>query len=168
MEETTRDNASPITQAIESIKVEEQAAAAAAAATPVAPKPALVAEPLNHRKPRLIEPVPIELDKTRHLRLPFWALKMFEERTGINAWDEKIIFDWPPKLAVITTLLWVALLDEDDTLTLDQVERMPGLEFGNIYYILHCLDLCWGRNQPPADPATASATGGGGPNASAA
>lgn len=128
-------------------------------------QPAIVREPINHRAPRVIEPVPIELDKTRHLRLPFWALKMFEARTGVNAWDSEKIFEWPPKLEIVTTLLWVGLLDEDDSLTLEQVERMPGLEFGNIYYILHCLDELWGKNQPPPDPATAS--GGTAPKPSA-
>jgi hypothetical protein len=117
------------------------------------PQPALVREPFNMRAPRLIEPVAIQLDKTRHLRLPFWALKLFEEKTGLSAWDNDKVFAWPPKLGVIVTLLWCALLDEDPDLTIERVERMPGLEFGQIYYVLNCLDECWGRNAPAPDPA---------------
>jgi hypothetical protein len=118
-----------------------------------APAPALVREAFDIRAPRLIEPVEIMLDRPRHLRLPFWALKLFEDKTGLSAWDQDKVFGWPPKLDVIVTLLWCALLDEDPDLTIERVERMPGLEFGQIYYILHCLDECWGRNAPAPEPA---------------
>jgi hypothetical protein len=145
-----KGTASPVDDAIDGL-VDAERAAQAVAGDPSAP--AILREPFNMRVPRLIEPVAIQLDKTRHLRLPFWALKLFEEKTGLSAWDNDKVFAWPPKLGVIVTLLWCALLDEDPDLTIERVERMPGLEFGQIYYVLHCLDECWGRNAPAPDAA---------------
>jgi hypothetical protein len=47
-------------------------------------------------------------------------------------------------------MIWCGLLEEDPTLTIEQVERLPGMEFGNIHYLRHVLDECWGRNNPDA------------------
>jgi hypothetical protein len=148
---TTVDSA--IDTAIEAVQLAEQANDLAQQLAPTdPPRPAAVREPFNMRAPRLIEPVEIMLDRPRHLRLPFWALKLFQEKTGLSVWDNDKVFGWPPNLDVIVTLLWCALLDEDPDLTIERVERMPGLEFGQIYYVLHCLDECWGKNAPAPDP----------------
>jgi hypothetical protein len=109
------------------------------------------AEKFDITKPRIIKEVPIILDKERHLRLPFWALKKFQAETGINPWDHSKVWAYPPDMEALVTMLWVGLLDEDPDLTLEQVERMPNMDFGNIHYLRYCLDECWGENQPKPD-----------------
>lgn len=143
---------SAIDAAIEALKAAEEAVARATAANGTA-----VGQPARPRfdmtRPRIIEPVPIELDKTRHLTLPLSGLMEFEEITGVNPWDNDAIFAWPPKMKVLTTLLWVGLREEDPDLTLDQARKLKGMEYGQVYYLMHCLDQCWGRNMPDPDPA---------------
>lgn len=104
-------------------------------------------------RPRLIEPVEIELDKTRHMRLPFWALRRFEKETGVGAWDHEQVWSYPPNLDLMIALIWAALLEEEPTLTLDQVEMLPGMEFANMLYLRGRLDALWGRNNPDPEPA---------------
>ncbi len=111
-----------------------------------------VAEPFDITRPRLIEPVEIILDRPRHLRLPFWALKKFEATTGVSPWDHSKVWSYPPNMDILCTMIWVGLLDEDPDLTLEEVERFPNMDFGNIHYLRHCLDECWGRNQPKVQP----------------
>lgn len=108
-------------------------------------------EKFDITKPRIIKEVPIDLDKTRHLRLPFWALKKFQTETGINPWDHSKVWAYPPDMDALVTMLWVGLLDEDPDLTREQVERFPNMDFGNIHYLRYCLDECWGENQPKPD-----------------
>jgi hypothetical protein len=109
-------------------------------------------EPFDHTKPRLIQPVPIDIGgKTRHLRLPFWALRRFQQMTGLSPWDHEKVWAIPADLDITVTMLWVALLDENPDLTLDEVWRFEGMDFANIHYIRFCLDECWGRNMPAPD-----------------
>lgn len=135
-------------------KVEALMVAAAAAAS----------ERFVTDRPRVVEPVSIMLDRERHMRLPFWALKKFQKVTGKSPWDHDAVWGYPPDLDGTITMIWCALLDEDPDLTLEQVERLPGMEFGNIHYLRHCLDKCWGENNPDPDPvepgAVPNSTGG--------
>jgi hypothetical protein len=108
-------------------------------------------EKFDITKPRIIKEVPIILDKERHLRLPFWALKKFQAETGVNPWDHSRVWSYPPDMDALVALIWCGLLDEDPDLTLEQVERMPNMDFGNIHYLRYCLDECWGENQPKPD-----------------
>lgn len=103
-------------------------------------------------KPRVIKEVPIELDKPRHLRLPFWALKKFQEVTGINPWDHSKVWAYPPDMDALVAMIWCGLLDEDPELKLEEVERFPNMDFGNIHYLRYCLDECWGENHPKVEP----------------
>lgn len=132
---------------------------AAPAAAPDASSAVPASPVFDATKPRLFEPVTITLDRERHLRLPFSALRIFEQETGLSPWDSDLVWGWPPRLDTMLTLLWVALIDEDPTLTRDQLEGLPGVEFGNINYIRYCLDLCWGKNQPPPEPKGSNGTG---------
>ncbi len=132
---------------------------AAPAAAPAAPQPPI--QPVFDRtRPRLIEPVSIMLDKERALRLPFHALLAFEQASGISPWDFEAVWGYPPKVKILTLLLWAALIDEDPDLTIAQVERMPGMEFANIHYIRDRLDKCWGANQPDPEPDKGPAPNG--------
>lgn len=123
-------------------------------------------ESFDHTKPRIIEPVPINIGgKERHLTLPFWALKKFQDTTKISPWDHSKVWAIPADLDLTVTLLWCALLDENPDLTLDEVWRFQGLDFGNIHYIRYCLDECWGRNNPdPEAPSVNGAEGTTDPN----
>ena len=118
-------------------------------------------EKFDITKPRIIKDVPIELDRVRHLRLPFWALKKFQQETGINPWDHSKVWTYPPDMDALVALIWCGLLDEDPELTKEQVERFPNMDFGNIHYLRYCLDECWGENHPKAEgdaPAGSKAT----------
>jgi hypothetical protein len=121
-------------------------------------------ERFDHTKPRMIEPVPINIGgKTRHLTMPFWALKKFQQEAGVSPWDYDKVWSIPADLDLTVTLLWVALLDENPDLTLEEVWRFQDLNFGNIHYLRHCLDECWGRNNPEAEAGKPS-NGSGDPN----
>lgn len=120
-------------------------------AAPDAP-PELPARPVfDDTQPRLLEPVTILLDRERPLRLPFKALRLFEKITSKNPWNPDLLYAVPPNLDDVTALLWVALLDDDPDLTREQLEDLPGMEFGNVHYIRRCLEKCWGVNMPPPD-----------------
>jgi hypothetical protein len=154
----------PIDAAIEALNLAQQAVLAAQEASARAagvPVPTQVRTRFDMTKPRVIEPVPIELDKTRHLILPMWVLMDFEEKTGISPWDTDRIMKYPPDLKILSTFLWEGLREEDPDLTIEDVRKMKGMEYANVYYILHCLDLCWGSNAPPADEPSANGQANG-------
>jgi hypothetical protein len=112
-------------------------------------------EKFDITKPRTIKDIPIELDKPRVLRLPFWALKKFQDATGINPWDHSKVWAYPPDMDALVALIWCGLLDQDPELKLEEVYRFPNMDFGNIHYLRYCLDECWGENHPKADPTGA-------------
>jgi hypothetical protein len=114
--------------------------------------------------PRIIEPVEIQLDRVRHMRLPFWALRRFQKATGVSPWDHEKLWGFPPDPDLIVHLLWAALLDEDPEITPAQVERMPGMDLANMLYLRGRLDLLWGRNNPDLEAQVAGAAGGTVPN----
>lgn len=150
--------ASAIDAAIEALNLAQQAVMAAQEASARAtgtPLPNAARPKFDMTKPRVIQPVEIELDRTRHLILPMWVLLDFEEKTGVSPWDTDRIMKYPPDLKLLSTFLWEGLREEDPDLTVEDVRKMKGMEYANVYYILHCLDLCWGSNAPPADePST--------------
>lgn len=146
----------PLDAAIDAIIIEENQKAINEAPAPV---------PFISTKPRIVEPVEIELDRKRHLKLPFWALKRFEQLTGVSPWDHGKVWGYPPSIDLTVAMIWAGLLWEDPELTLEQVEMMPNMEFGNIHYLRFCLDECWGRNNPDAEaPADARQNGTANPN----
>lgn len=111
-------------------------------------------------QPRVVEPVTINLGgREMHLRLPFWALRRFEKATGVSPWDHEQVWKWPPKMDHVVHLLWAALLDENPDITVEEVERLEGMEFANVHYIRRKLDECWGRN---ANSPTQSSPGSNG------
>jgi len=62
----------------------------------------------------------IKLDKERHARVTVRALTQFKEKTGkdlFNLKEEQAL-----DLADVETLLWLCLLKEDPSLTLEQVQ----------------------------------------------
>jgi len=60
----------------------------------------------------------IKLDKERHARVTRKALDLFKETTGKDLFKEDQVLD----LADVETLLWLCLLKEDPSLTLEQVQ----------------------------------------------
>lgn len=123
--------------------------AAPAAAPDATPEPARLV--FDDTQPRLIQPVTVMLDRERHLRLPFKSLRLFEQTTGKNPWDPDLLYGIPPNLNDVLAFLWAALLDEDPDLTREQLETLPGVEFGNVHYFRRQLEKCWGENMPPPD-----------------
>lgn len=65
--------------------------------------------------------VPLRLDRDRTLVLSFNALCRAEEVTGINFLMGEITFS---SLRVMRALVWAGLIEEDPTLTLEQVGNM--------------------------------------------
>lgn len=101
--------------------------------------------------PRIFDRITIQLDRERPLRLSFKSLRIFEQETGVSGWNEERIWAYPWDVKLVLTFLWVALLDDDPTLTLEQLEDLPGVEYGNLPYIRRKLTDCWGQNAPPPD-----------------
>lgn len=126
------------------------------------------AEELRRNTPRLVEPVSIMLDRERHLRLPFWAIRAFEKKAGVSAWDQDKVWGYPPNIDCLIAMVWAACLEEDPSLTIQQVERWDCMTFSNTVYIRRRLDLLWGLTMPDADAdAGAGAAGGADPNGGA-
>jgi len=75
--------------------------------------------------------VSIELDKERNLKLTNNGICYIDERTGLNLYEGKDIFDFSTKNIAI--LLFGLLLHEDEDLTEKQVGNMVGPE--NIAYV---------------------------------
>lgn len=110
-------------------------------------------------QPRVVEPVAIQFgSQVKHLRLPFWALRKFQKATNVSPWDHRKVWGWPPDMDLVIHLVWAGLLDENPDITVEEVERLEGMDFANIHYIRSRLDECWGRN---ADSPEAPAEGSG-------
>lgn len=125
---------------------------AATGAAPAAPSEEPVQPAFDATRPRLFRRITVELDRERPLRLNFKALRIFEQETGESGWNEEKIWAYPWNVKLVLSYLWVALLDDDPTLTIEQLEELPGVEMGNLPYIRRQLQLCWGENAVPADP----------------
>ena len=92
---------------------------------------------------KAIPSVSIELDKERHMRLPFNAIIEFEKMTGkkITEMDEKNM-----SMENIRALIFVALKGEDKDLTVEQVGDM--LHFGNIGDVTKKINLLFEVSMP--------------------
>jgi hypothetical protein len=118
-----------------------------------APKP----ETFDFKNPRVIEPVTVTLGgRERALRMPFKSIRAFQKQTGLSIWDHARVWRFPPDYDTFVALLWAALLHEQPDLTLEEVEALDGLEFGQIHYLMAKLDEMWGRNAQPSEDAPAS------------
>lgn len=104
-------------------------------------------------KPRIVPPVPIELDRVRHLRMDLRAMKLIEDKLGLVMWDFSA---WDLKSSrEAAVIFWACLLHEDPELTLEQVEVMPGMELANFPYLAYTLSLLWGFTMPESDEGDA-------------
>lgn len=65
----------------------------------------------------------IELDKTRHLRYDWAAIREIESQTGVKIGEFSKLFD-PPSITNLLTVLWAGLVHEDPDLTERDVGRM--------------------------------------------
>lgn len=76
-------------------------------------------------KEKLVKSVPIELDRTRHLKFDLNALCSFEETTGkpIPSIDFNAL-----SVTHVRALLWAGLIHEDPELSLTQVGAMISLD----------------------------------------
>lgn len=129
------------------------------AVKPTAPVP----PPPGPVTPRVIEPVPILLDRERSLRLDFKGMKAFQQWTGLSPWGNEA---WRGDDAdTMLALIWASLLHEDPSLTLEDVIAMPGMDMGNIAYLTDRLGKLWGNTMPPPEPVAAGRTNGDAPNA---
>lgn len=111
--------------------------------------------PIN--RPRLVKPVPIVLDRERHMVMDFAAMDAFEDATGFSAWGREA---WDGNPRRVAALIWAALLHEDPTLTLDEVKRMPAMTLSNMAYLTERLGELWGETMPEADQAVSEAGSG--------
>lgn len=142
----------------EATAIAPDASAAEGKGAPPPPAPPTL-PPFDVTRPRLFNRVTIQLDRERPLHLNFKALRLFEQQTGVGAWDD-VVWDRPYKLKLLSTLLWAALLEDDPTLTLDALYELPGMEFGNIHYIWKTLQDCWGSNHPQPEAKGTNGTAG--------
>lgn len=69
-------------------------------------------------KKTVVDGVPIELDKTRHLRYTGYSFLRVERATG------KPMTQLDQSFTSMITQVWAGLLEEDDTLTVEDVARM--------------------------------------------
>lgn len=121
--------------------------------------------------PRVVKPVPITLDRERHMLLDFVGMDAFEEATGLSAWEAEAWQRPTPK--ILGALIWASLIWEDPDLTLDACKRLDGMQLANMAYLSDRLGELWGVTMPDPDPnavQAASARGEGGdddPNPSA-
>src|SRR5512138_1093571 len=98
---------------------------------------------------RVVPPIPIDLDRRRHLRMDFAAMCAFEEETGLSAWSSEAWSNPSPK--IVSAMIWAALIHEDPDLMLSDVRRMPGMEMHNLAYLTDRLGELWGSTMPEDD-----------------
>lgn len=83
--------------------------------------------------PSIVEPIPLDLDRRRHVRLDNRAM-FLAERTLCRVWDRKVnllsVLADPQGLTLndLAALLWAGLQHEDPTLTLEQVQDLMDLD----------------------------------------
>lgn len=137
---------------------------AAPVAAPDAPVEVASPPPFDRTRPRVLDPVTIVLGgKERLLKMPFKALNVYEQMTGLKAYDPETTWAHPSepgfRLDALVTLLWVSLHTEDPDLKIEQVWDFEDLQMANIHYIRTKLDECWGKNQPDPDAVSKNGTG---------
>lgn len=132
----------------------DQEGAVPAAAPDDAPVKATALPPLDDTQPRVFERVTLKLDRERPLHFTFKALRLFEEKTGVNGFHEEKIWPYPWDLKIILPYIWAGLLEDDPELTVEKLEELPGMEYGNIIYFRRQCQRAWGQNAPPPEPKT--------------
>jgi len=92
---------------------------------------------------RINPAVTIKLDKERHLLLDLNAMVAFQEETGKNLFDRKVIVDLSKTLEpkTLRTLIWACLLHEDEALTQKQAGKL--LRLGNLVDVTRKLIEAW-------------------------
>lgn len=83
--------------------------------------------------------IPIEMDKTRHIKLTGRAFMAIEEHTGKNCFLGEIWESMTTRDLIV--ILWQGLLHEDPELTLEQVADMyhPGIMID----VMEALEQAW-------------------------
>lgn len=110
----------------------------------------------------IVPPVPLDLDRRRHLR--FGKRAVFRaEKALCDFWGKRtniltVLFDAAGlTLNDIAILLWQGLLHEDPTLTLEQVQGMVTVE--NVTTIVEALYRSWNDASQDAADATEALNG---------
>ena len=118
----------------------------------------------------VVPSIPLTLDKPRHLRLDNRALFRCE-RELVQIWGTKtsmlsILMDLGNiRLNDLAVMLWVGLLHEDPTLTLEETQDL--MDFSKLSDILGAILQAWNAATLPADPqAVPEGEGDGDPLAS--
>jgi len=88
--------------------------------------------------------VAISLDRERHLRFDFNAVRYFEKETGKNLMASGVLTNLSGTDMVV--LLWACLRHEDKDLTIDDVGGM--VHFGNIGLVSGALAEMYAANVP--------------------
>jgi hypothetical protein len=106
--------------------------------------------------PSLVDPVPLTLDRPRHLYLGNEAL-FTAERELSRLWGEHIslftVLSGTMGINDLSVLLHQALLHEDPTLTLSQVQAL--MDFSKMSEIIFAVLAAWNLATAPAEPAAA-------------
>jgi len=104
----------------------------------------------------IVPPVPIDLDRRRHLKLGKRAVFRAEKALG-EFWGKRlniltVLFSTEGlTLNDIAILLWQGLLHEDPTLTLERVQDMMTLQ--NVSVIVDAIFQAWNDATRPVDGA---------------
>lgn len=120
--------------------------------------------------PSMVEPVPLLLDRERHLRFDIAAL-LLAERELARVWDRKISLfsilasEGGLGLNDVSVLLWVSLLHEDPSMTLLKTQDL--MDINRIADYTAAIFAAWNAAWPPApareeasaDPLARASTG---------
>lgn len=107
--------------------------------------------------PSIVAPVPLMLDRERHLRLDNGAM-LLAERELSRLWERKIsLFSVLASadglgLNDLSVLLWVSLLHEDPSLTLLRVQDMMDMQ--RLPEMIQAILQSWNNATMPAQPQT--------------
>jgi len=107
--------------------------------------------------PSVVPLIPITLDKLRHLRMTNRAI--FQSELELNKlWNRKVNIlsvivnaDQTMTLNDLAIFLWQALLDEDPSLTLPEVQDM--MDMTKLDVIVTAILQAWNPATAPAEPA---------------
>jgi len=125
--------------------------------------------------PRIIEPVPVTLDRERHLLFDRRAVRQSELALSRHWGKERTFFSAMVRLAQnladgdvaalsvtdISVLVWQGLLAEDPSLTYAEVEEaLPYMTPGDLVPFAIALMQAWQAASPPA-PSDPTPQGGG-------
>jgi hypothetical protein len=103
--------------------------------------------------PSIVEPVTLTLDRPRRLRLEIGDV-LRAEREICRVWQEPrnilSVFTSTVTLTDLTILLWAALLPEEPSLTLEQVQRLCVID--RLGDIMAAVVEAWNRGMQSAQP----------------